>query len=358
MHGLLIDRSVASVAASLATAAVVSILFQQTAPFKSQTDLVRLNVVVLDNRTGKPVLDLAAADFTVTEDGRDQKIVHFLAAGNPVERSTSVSADQRAFLFVFGSGYLDGPIRPYDGVTTFIRQELRPGDRVGLLAWNRVTDLTSSHEEVADAVQRLRTMPDNLLTSWLRDQQRLDDLSPQTQAGIDRLFSVAGELPLRSAPALLVGTQEFKQNAPLWGRWNRQFIGWDKLKVIAGIEHLRRLQGEKHLVYVSRAGLSLPIRFVNEGIGLRVESTDDDLRLAVRAAEANVTLHVIHTIGTDQRTGVAFHSSQNLAYLTGGQFTSARSAIEQLKRINEASQSSYVLGYISAKSPDDKYRRV
>jgi hypothetical protein len=227
------------------------------------------------------------------------------------------------------------------------------------MAWNRVTDLTADHEGLATVVERLQSIPEPLFESWLRDQQSQGDVSEATQAQINALFGGDGRLTLKAAPALLVGSEEFKRNSLLWSRWNRRFMMWDKLKALAGIEHLRRADGEKRLVIISRNGFSLPIRFVNEGTDMRVESTEDDLRLATRAADANVILDIIHTSGTDIRTSSWFQSSQNLSHLTGGLFTSLRTADEQLARIDDASRGGYLIGYVPTNSVmDGKYRRV
>ena len=49
---------------------------QQTPLFRSESELVTVDVVVVDKH-GDPVRDLAAADFTIAEEGRPQTVQFF-----------------------------------------------------------------------------------------------------------------------------------------------------------------------------------------------------------------------------------------------------------------------------------------
>jgi VWFA-related protein len=62
----------------------------QTPTFRARTDLVQLDVSVLD-REGQPVRGLAAADFTVLKDGRAQPIVAFTAIDVPTWTSATAT---------------------------------------------------------------------------------------------------------------------------------------------------------------------------------------------------------------------------------------------------------------------------
>jgi len=122
----------------------------------------------------------------------------------------------------------------------------------------------------------------------------------------------------------------------------------DLLKVYAGIEHLRHLEGDKHLI-------------------VKLDSRDADARLAARATDAQVAVDIIHTggtvgtgyIGGPIRGASSIMSSHNVAELTGGQFTSVRTAGDALELIDEASRHTYLLGYAPANpAMDGKYRTV
>ena len=82
--------------------------------FRGRVDLVRVDVSVIDNRTGKPVPDLKAEDFTVTENGMRQRIEAFAFHGDEAttesaQASSSALArhSRRVFMIVFGAALDD-----------------------------------------------------------------------------------------------------------------------------------------------------------------------------------------------------------------------------------------------------------
>jgi hypothetical protein len=173
-------------------------------------------------------------------------------------------------------------------------------------------------------------------------------------------------------PALLIGTEEFRLHEAHGERlsrphpWNNMVVGSDLLKIYAGIEYLRHLDGEKRLVCLT-TGMFIPIRIQNMPPGLFFSSRDDNARLAARANDAQVAIDIIGTAGTFLRVGSAsagtsageIMSSETAAELSGGQYTSLRKAADQLARIDQASRIGYILGYTPTNPAlDGKYRKV
>jgi VWFA-related protein len=78
---------------SLALAAAVA-RSQQEAP-GARAELVRLDAVVTDAQ-GRPVRDLTREDFEVREDGRPQRLVHFLFVGSPTGATGGGAAEAGA----------------------------------------------------------------------------------------------------------------------------------------------------------------------------------------------------------------------------------------------------------------------
>jgi hypothetical protein len=130
----------------------------------------------------------------------------------------------------------------------------------------------------------------------------------------------------------------------------------------AGIRYLRWLDGEKHLVFLTPRGLFLP----------RLE---DASSIASMANDARVTVDIIHTYGTPPAQlmgaggrvmmipsfGQTFQnsSSRQVAALTGGQMTTARTGDAFFKGLDETTRAQYLLGYSpSNTSWDGKYRRI
>jgi VWFA-related protein len=328
---------------------------------------VRTEVAVINNRTGEPVIGLTQNDFTVLENGTRQEIASFIAL-NPEGIATAgdrPSRNRRVFLLVFGSGHLPGPVQPFDGAIEFLRERLGPTDLAAVMAWNRVTELTTDHARLVTVVDRLRKLPTEVLLAAYRDASMLRDLSPATQAAIDAWIAPieGSDNFLRSATALLLGTSVYRRDVSEAFPWNRRIAGRDLLKVYAGIEYLRNVEGQKHLVLLSREGLSPPVRFVDPGAFH--SSAEDDRRLATHANDAGVALDLIHTRGTAPNTpnNLSGHfssiSSQQVASESGGQFTSVRTASEQLARLDAATRSGYILGYVpSNPNMDGKYRAI
>jgi hypothetical protein len=137
----------------------------------------------------------------------------------------------------------------------------------------------------------------------------------------------------------------------------RSFMDLEAL--YAGVEYLRHIAGDKHLIFVSEYGISLP-------------SLDDDRALARVAADARVSLNLIHSGGMPYNvSGAIFAPAPNmivtgqtgrsLAQATGGRFLAHRSrdALADVDLIEGATRFGYVLGYYPSKGAlDGKFRNV
>lgn len=369
---------------------------QQTPVFKTRTDLARLDVIVTDNRTGKPVTDLTARDFTIRENGVHQKIELFIndpfvaaesaePLQNVVRGGSADARSRRVFLFYptvagqNGIRNVEGPVKPLDGAAKFIREQLLPQDLVGTIAFNRVTDLTTDHEYVARVIERLRAnyqkISDEFLKYGATRRYQCFDVPPHIQDMIDALFESdpKGAHQPKSLVPFITGTDESRlaeRHLRCGGLWNARMTGNTVFGVYAGIEYLRHLTGQKHLITMTTGFLFG--NFISYGLFFRDAS--EEARLAARANDAGVALDIIDTLGTlpFQRwiPTPAVRAPQapaqaprlalmNLAELGGGQFTSLSTAAEALRRIDEASRHSYLVGYQPTDPAlDGKYRRV
>jgi len=368
----------------------VGLVQQQTPIFRSRIDLARLDVTVIDNKTGKPLDDLQATDFKVVEGGVTQAVSIFardVIAAEPAAPSASAAAgplaprNRRVFLIVLGQGdrggIARGPVKPYDGVREFIRQHLLPQDLVSVMGFNRATEFTADREHLIRVIDRLEASRDAItydmyLKRPMTRYAPFRDMAESTQADIDAIFRAPGssEPAPRSVPALLIGTEEFRLHEARGERfsrqrpWNNMVVGSDLLKVYAGIEYLRHLDGEKRLVCLT-TGMFIPIRIQNMPPGLFFSSRDDNARLAARANDARVAIDIIGTAGTLSNDGSAgtsageIMSSETASELSGGQYTSVRKAADQFARIDQASRIGYILGYTPTNPAlDGKYRKV
>jgi VWFA-related protein len=395
------------------------------ATFRSRITLVPVDVRVLD-ADGRPMTGLTADDFTVIEDGRRQEIRHFSeyalsalapepGAGPAFRQPQSAGLappKQRIFLIVLGRGRLQEPSKGMDALVRFVREQLLPQDQVALLAWNRATSFTTDHQKIAASLERIRRGQNKieaLITQQFSGLQALyggREVSASTQREIDRMLGGQDAAPTRKLPTVsvtdaarlatdmrkdvetLVGGEIATSHGDLRSPFDESAVraaerfemsleeyastGVRSLQdldiLYTGIEYLRYLEGEKHLVFVTVDGVVLP----------RLE---DDLSIAALANDARVVLDTVQTGGipgpapsydfkteyartadkvvptTTQR--FALVTLKTVSELTGGVASVMAPAAGALDRINQTTLSGYVLGYYPSNAAwDGKYRKI
>ena len=116
---------------------------------KTDVDLVVLDALVLQKKTGRVVGDLRREDFTLTEDGVAQQITHF--SQNTLPLSVLLLIDRGGCLDPFG-----------DEVRRAAREavsRLKPADEVAVMAYHDsaelVEEFTRDRERIADALERV-----------------------------------------------------------------------------------------------------------------------------------------------------------------------------------------------------------
>jgi VWFA-related protein len=330
--------------------AVVSTPPQDRGQVRAGVTAVPIDVRVLD-RNGRPITDLQRADFTVFEDGVPQTTTHFSTqaygfAGS-VDKGAAVSlgspADvppQRRFLIVLGRGPLEGPARGLTGVVRFLKSDLLPTDLVAVLAFKRITDFSKDRQPFIRLLERYRTEHE-AIEKRLYQPVSSDD----ARAMIDALLIAPGMPGTRELPFALQGN-----------------VG----QLYTGIEHLRALDGEKHLIFLTAPGLNF---------GRRITS-----RLTQMAADARVTISPIQTSGTPSRaiepgygarrapapvlgrsTSEAFNYAdlRKIAEDTGGVSAAYEYARDALERLRGSTSFQYLLGYQPSNGKwDGKHRQI
>lgn len=405
----------------------------QQGVFRGGITIVPIDVRAFD-RNGKPVTDLTAGDFTILEDGVPQTIAHFsthaftpdgpviqppgadgarsgsAAAAEPASRAITPQTS-RVYLIVLGRGRLQIPNKGVDGVLHFVRNRLLPQDRVALLAYNRATGFTTDHASLIPILERYARLHEaievklTLHFSGLAGLYRAPDIPPAIQADIDRVFVGAGTAAARTVPAVtenrdrtdadyrrrvadaLIGdpsaSLSSKAEAAIEGLTFDAFVattvkeGLDIGNINAGIDYLRHVDGEKHLIYVASGG------FKTSGFAGTLDG------LARAASHARVALDVVHTGGIEFRfasseprtiaaqLGIATNpfdaylyggttvgsaqTARMLAKETGGTFNANRyrTVADDLTSMDQAARFHYTLGYYpSPRAADGAYRRI
>ncbi len=421
-------RALARAISGLAALGVVGVLSAQTpapqtAPppaFRSGTTLVPLDVRVIDKK-GRPVTDLQQSDFTVVEDRVRQEVKLFwvqaltpepvtsTVAAQPLPRKTGPTttlepSHYRVFLIFLGRGDLTGPSDGLNGVMHLVRDRLLPQDRVAVMAWNRSTDFTTDRTGILALLDRFKKQyrkVDRALVDYFSSPAYFygnRTIPANIQKDVDAVFKGDANAPMRTLNAAVAGSAESEQrlrekydlfNAPAGDTFStiaRETIGvslsefftdtaqamQDQANLFAGIEYLKHLDGEKHLVWVTEYGMQREFR----------DPVEDDRDLGRAAADARVVLDVIRTGGTafaggvgaaESRTPTPFsgtaglrkmlpaQSSRILADLTGGRSDANRFANASISAdyIEQASRVQYLLGYYPTNTRlDGRFRNV
>ena len=396
-----------SIVVALAWPAPAPLAQQVPGTIRSGITIVPVDVRVVD-RDGKPVTDLKESDFTILEDGVAQTIRQFAVqaltpeqpipgAKPPLRSSPGADAGprrHRTFLIVLGRGRLQHPAKGVDGLIEFVRRRLLPQDQVAVLAYNRATDFTTDHAAIAAVLERFKRTHESIESKLVHAYAGLVGIygtrpvPAKVQAQVDEMFRGSGALDFRTVPpgrvtnagriaddsrqateTMLSGdmTQPNERGA---GEMSlNEYINTnaqtttDLENLYTGIEYMRYIDGEKHLIFVSERGLFLP----------RVE---DDNNLGAMANDARVVLDTIQTGGLSGgppptatsrpplpgpsfTETFALQSLKKMAELTGGHGSIYSYADRALERIDQASRFQYQLGYSSTNGNwDGRYRKI
>jgi VWFA-related protein len=257
---------------------------QQPPAYKSGVTIVPLDVRVLD-KDGRPITDLRQEEFRILENGVPQTIAHFVAqalvADRPepalraiarVEPFDATPQNRRVFLIVLGPGAL-GDVRVYpqtlNALLRFLRESLLPQDQVGLLAYSRAVDFTTDHEKVARLLEGFGRQTATARAALGKQGSLVAADMPSVFSDpppLDTLPSIEAELGLEDYFKARRGQSQTEVDA-----------------LMAGIEYLRYVPGEKHLVFVTERG--------------PFPTWDQVKRLTSTASHARVAIDTIQTGG-------------------------------------------------------------
>ena len=351
-----------------------------------------------------------------------------LRRGLPADPAPLLPQTRRLFLITLGRGRLQHPSMGVDAAIKFVRERLLPQDEVAVTAYNRASDFTTNRDQILQILERFKASHE-LIEARLRQHYSgpaaiygSPELPQGPQADIDAIFKAAGaaaaarELPpgrvtdaarlaedtrrttdalqraeilreraagaaatgqplsefdkreLADAELLSISLEEYVQS----DRQTMQDLG----RLYAGIDYLRHIDGEKHLVFVTERGFLLP----------RLE---DDLSLAAVANNARVAIDIVQTGGVVPTMKSAFNnpgfppgmpivditkgepfqgvynqrfavsSMRHISELTGGQASLYEFADKAFDRIATSTSAGYLLGYYPTNpSIDGRDRRI
>ncbi|MGC1582282.1 MAG: VWA domain-containing protein, partial [Candidatus Acidiferrales bacterium] len=236
----------------------------QVPPLRTTSDLVRIDVEVTD-RSGAAIKGLRADQFTVTDNGKPQKISSFVyadieaieQAGNedqkpitipvdppaplPEEAVTNAVRDRRLLVLFFDMTSMenDDLLRAHDAAQKFIDKQMTPADLVSVVTYgNRLSvwaDFTNDRKVLAKAIARLipgasSGLADNLYAAAQNGEYDVQEYTgaaytadetefnvfntDQKLAAVEGLANVLGSIPGRKAIVQFTGgiTQTGEEN--------------------------------------------------------------------------------------------------------------------------------------------------
>ncbi len=371
------------------------------------TDLKREEFTVIEDGVKQEIRHISLQTFATTDTAPGSKL-------QVKEEAISFEPQaNRIFLIVLGRGKLLEPSKAVDALLRFVRERLLPQDQVAVFAYNRATTFTSDHEQIARVIERFKTEHEQidfeigLQMSGLAAVYGSKLIPRSLQGKIDRMFEGTGLLasqrvePGAAADQRIekdfqrqIDAQIQKQNelakadmaaaagVPNLTSWNdideietdmfadlslEDFVSatahtlQDLGNIYAGIGYLKHFAGEKHIVFLTEKGLTMP----------RLE---EDEALAAAANDARVALDTIETGGIyvgqpGNAAGLmpegrwnqtfAFKTLRTIAELTGGVSSIGESGVKAIDRINDVTRATYLLGYYPTNSKwDGAYRKV
>ncbi len=411
---------------------------QQPAPpgtIRIRVTLIPVNVRVTD-KDNKPIVDLKKEDFVVFENGVRQDIRHFSLetftatvpgpADKPllrkVPRLELIPQTARTFLILLGRGRLERPFKGVDALVQFVRKDLLPQDRVAVFAYNRATDFTIDHEQIAQVLERYKKIHEKIEShlelrfSGLAAIYGSKEIPKSFQPDIDKIFEAPGAVSSRQvppgritdsgqlakdsnqvsdtlqrveannavgAPVPSVSPFDQLQAEALTDLPFEEYVSTNAMtmqdlqNIYTSIEYLRYIEGEKHLLFFSENGLFLP-RLENDR---SIASMANDARVSIDTFQTggvylnpNLAANTgalpqrfpgsgssnpsRMTLGSTSRT-FALSSLRNISQMTGGLAFIHEDISGALARVNEVTRAEYLLGYYPRNNSwSGQYRRI
>ena len=396
-------------------------------------DLTRKNFTVLEDGVPQKIVH-----FSINSHAAAERPAEGTIPQKSGERDSSDSASRnsphRTILILLGRGKLRISTN-IPKLIEFIRSGLNPTDRVAIMAFRRATDFTTDREKLVSVLERFARIAPLIENKTITRGSRLsmaygDPESPRHYTSdIDEIFALvkgvsrtvtSNYIPesgaeLSSEQALLEEYErEEIQKALRYGGQNeppsptdddeidpgivplsheiQMKLILDDLKLddylflkgkrktdreglLAAVEYLRNLEGEKHIISLNDQGLDVP--------GL-----DEDWGPVAIAGDARVRIHSIQVGGaylgvardsvfspsnedadktppTHPRYSGKFlnsftlRSTRELARLTGGESFAHQDLLKCLRRIQRDTVVSYLLAYVPEKKElDGRFRHI
>ena len=331
---------------------------QEPAPptISSRVELVPVDVLLTWDGA-EPTPSLAPEDFEVYENGARRPVEHFAKVLPGSSGAGPAAADDtpplpgdppaRTFIVFLGRMGTCDPFHSLQDLEKFFTNDLVRGDRMALMAYNRMSPFTEDRAQILALLEKYR--------KYYREiegimQVRTEDLlgikegsfAPDVQSLIDKIFDETGSVPGRAATGIAFPTSRSFSRLSRADREQGGKALMDLQNLHRAIGILERQPGAKHLLFFSA-----------DGLFLRNPASDHELGLAANAAR--VAVHTFQTGGMDSgytRQGVstqtALGSIRKVSELSGGLCFVHTPVGQGLEKVNDLSRAAVVIGFVPA----------
>ncbi len=322
----------------------------------SRVELVPVDVLLTWD-SAAPTPPLAPEDFEVYENGALRPVEHFarFLPGHPDDGQGTAPEEKplpgdppgRTFIVFLGRMGTCDPFHSLQDLASFFQNDLVPGDRVALMAYNRMSPFLGDPVRIAALLAKYRMYYRDIeAIMQVRTEDLLGikevDFAPDVQALIDRIFDETGSVPGRASTGIAFPTS---RSLSRLSRIDREQGG----KALMDLQNLHRAigileyqPGAKHILYFSA-----------DGLFLRNPASDHELGLAANVAR--VAVHTFQTGGMDSgytRQGVstqtALGSIRKISDLSGGLCFVHTPVQQGLEKVNALSRAAVVIGFVPA----------
>jgi VWFA-related protein len=322
----------------------------QQPPLQNQvTVTLKLIQVFVTDTNGKPALDLQKSDFTLTDNGRQQKITdfeqHVLAlppagpSAAPAAAAVPATATpllSRTFFFIidYVRNELEGIQKAQNAIIEFLETKVRPGDEVALYTLSSLGGLTL-HEYLTTDQARLR-----------RTLVKVRGVPGITETHDD---SSSAHEPMGME---VMNADIFGRHSGHTGTGSRDHFS----EIAAWAKSLRAIPGQKNVILFTRGFGGAVIRPGDSGHSLFLLMTRE-------LASANASVFTVNTTtGVKGKIDQGVFPEMSLDYLsqaTGGKYFADVNYYGRIAtEIHDATANYYVLGYYIPASWDGKYHQV
>ncbi|MGZ7064742.1 MAG: VWA domain-containing protein [Candidatus Aminicenantales bacterium] len=379
------------------------------------TVTLKLIQAYVTNNDGKPVKDLTAANFEVTDNGKPVPITHFekhivggdeIASPAPAQQAPQGTAPprlSRKFFLFFDFAFIDqrSARKAREAGLLFIDNEVKPGDELGLLSFSAMRGLTI-HEYLTTDVPRIRQIVDGFgtrsivgraesLTNFIyadelahmsEDRNLADSLLGRTPS-TDEFFASQTMLqgggvvdPARRA-TYIDQALRFAEMFENLARALRYVPGWKNIILFSGGIARSLIYGNRNLVAPTidasnpDATLNSMRQFdeAHSDTGVRTKFTDALKELktantpiyAIDCSRPQGEMDIENPVATSTgaRDLLGKDSLIQLAKETGGKyFANTMEARVALSEIEDVTSAYYVLGYSVPSAWDGKFHKI